>query len=171
VGDAAELERLVRRVTLQEEALQLTFVTFVKVLDQCATQWDYQHHSRLLRSMGVQVAWPRTPGATGARDTATLLATRAINGDGGAACKKRRKYSDRYDGYVAQFKSWEGSVLGHETAATGRRHSRRWDILRGCFVGARNARIVAALKIVYVDYVALRVAGDLVFRLVSKVAQ
>jgi hypothetical protein len=33
------------------------------------------------------------------------------------------------------------------------------DILRGCFSGARDAKVVAALKIVYLDYAALRLAG------------
>jgi len=42
------------------------------------------------------------------------------------------------------------------------------DILRGCFAGARDAKVVAALKIVYMDYTALRLAGDLIFKLMSQ---
>jgi hypothetical protein len=41
------------------------------------------------------------------------------------------------------------------------------DVIRGCFVGAENEAVVSALKIVYVDYSALRVAGDLIFGIVS----
>jgi hypothetical protein len=44
------------------------------------------------------------------------------------------------------------------------------DILRGCFSGARDEKVVAALKIVYMDYAALRLAGDLIFKLMSKIA-
>lgn len=44
------------------------------------------------------------------------------------------------------------------------------DILRGCFSGARDAKVVAGLKIVYMDYAALRLAGDLIFKLMSKIA-
>lgn len=44
------------------------------------------------------------------------------------------------------------------------------DILRGCFSGARDEKVVAALKIVYMDYTALRMAGDLIFKLMSKIA-
>ena len=39
--------------------------------------------------------------------------------------------------------------------------SRMLDVLRGCFVGDRNEKIVSALKIVYLDYSALRIGGDL----------
>ena len=55
---------------------------------------------------------------------------------------------------------------GHSTG----QQSRRLDILRGCFSGARDAKVVAALKIVYMDYTALRLAGDLIFKLMSKIA-
>ena len=42
------------------------------------------------------------------------------------------------------------------------------EVLRGSFAGAKNNKIVSALKIVYMDYSALRVGGDLVFKLMSK---
>ena len=173
VEDSAELERMVRQI-LQEETdldqcgaqgeqreLQVSFATFMKVLCLCTSQREYHHHERLLCGMAAQVD---------VHITATMLTERAINSGGTAACKQRQHHSNRYDGYVAQFKSWEDGVLDNRNAA-GRHHSRRWDILRGCFVGARNAKIVAALKIVYVDYAALRVAGDLIFKLVSKLTK
>ena len=58
----------------------------------------------------------------------------------------------------------------HKTTAHLPRTDNQWlDILRGCFVGSRNDRVVAALKIVYMDYAALRLAGDLIFKLMSKI--
>ena len=60
---------------------------------------------------------------------------------------------------VNKFKEWEDFVPKGE--------GRRLDILRGCFVGAENEKVVKALKIVYVDYSALRMAGDLIFSLMT----
>lgn len=71
-----------------------------------------------------------------------------------------KKHSDKYDMMVRSFKEWEELIPNGE--------SRMLDVLRGCFVGARNEKIVSALKIVYMDYSALRIGGDLVFSLMSK---
>ena len=71
-----------------------------------------------------------------------------------------KKHSDKYDLMVRSFKDWEELMPSGE--------SRMLDVLRGCFVGARNDKIVSALKIVYMDYSALRIGGDLVFNLMSK---
>jgi hypothetical protein len=71
-----------------------------------------------------------------------------------------KKHSEKYDMMVRSFKEWENLMPSGE--------SRMIDVLRGCFVGARNDKIVSALKIVYMDYSALRIGGDLVFSLMAK---
>ena len=72
---------------------------------------------------------------------------------------RKQKYSERYDNMVTTFKQWKAKVPTGE--------GRRLDILRGCFVGAENEQVVGALKICYVDYSALRVGGDLIFKLMT----
>lgn len=72
---------------------------------------------------------------------------------------RKIKNMERYDMMVNKFKEWEDFVPKGE--------GRRLDILRGCFVGAENEKVVKALKIVYVDYSALRMAGDLIFSLMT----
>jgi len=74
--------------------------------------------------------------------------------------QRKKKYSDRYDEMVESFEEWESLV----TSGDGR----MIQVLEGCFAGAKNEKIVNALKIVYMDYSALRVGGDLVFKLMGK---
>jgi len=40
-------------------------------------------------------------------------------------------------------------------------------VLKGCFAGLKNKDVVKALRVVYVDYSALRLAGDLIFKLLK----
>lgn len=82
---------------------------------------------------------------------------------GVSASDRKEKYSDKFDNMVTSFGEWE------ELVPTG--DGRMIDVLRGCFVGAKNDKIVGALKIVYMDYSALRVGGDLVFKLMGKVVK
>jgi hypothetical protein len=77
-----------------------------------------------------------------------------------AACERKKKFAKRYDEMAVSFVEWERYVPQGD--------GRRLDVLRGCFVGARNQKVVEALKIVYMDYSALRMAGDTVYSLMSK---
>ena len=74
------------------------------------------------------------------------------------------RHGDRYDEMVETFLEWEEaqSELGEQI-----KNSRLRTVLDGCFVGARTPPVVEALKIVYEDYYPLRVAGDLIFRLMK----
>lgn len=80
-----------------------------------------------------------------------------------SASDRKEKYSEKFDNMVTSFGEWE------ELVPTG--DGRMIDVLRGCFVGAKNDKIVGALKIVYMDYSALRVGGDLVFKLMGKLVK
>lgn len=73
---------------------------------------------------------------------------------------KRRKFGERYDEMVSSFREWEDLVPEDGTG-------RITDVVRGCFVGARNEPVLDALRIVYVDYSPLRMAGDIIFKLVK----
>mmetsp|Transcript_5979 Transcript_5979/g.12309 ORF Transcript_5979/g.12309 Transcript_5979/m.12309 type:complete len:373 (+) Transcript_5979:112-1230(+) len=72
---------------------------------------------------------------------------------------KRQKFNQRYDDMLIQFAKWKPLIPSGE--------GRRLDILRGCFTGSENPAVVEALRIIYVDYAALRLSGDWIFKVVS----
>lgn len=73
---------------------------------------------------------------------------------------RKLKYSEKFDYMLRCFEEWEELVPSGD--------GRMLEVLKGSFAGARNEKIVKALKIVYMDYSALRVGGDLVFKLMEK---
>lgn len=75
--------------------------------------------------------------------------------------KKQQKHSDRFDDMLIAFGEWETKMQPGD--------GRTFDIVRGCFTGAKNPKVVEGLKIVYMDYYPLRFAGDLVFKIASGV--
>lgn len=77
---------------------------------------------------------------------------------------QKQRYNERYDEMVSSFSSWEGML---PPKLDQQEESRRMEIVRGCFVGAKNEYVLNALRIVYVDYAPLRFAGDIIFKLVS----
>lgn len=96
------------------------------------------------------------------------LLQRALNVDGAAGTEtpggptlkpKRQKYNDKYDDMLVQFSKWKPLIPSGD--------GRRLQILKGCFVGSENPAVVEALRIIYVDYGALRLSGDWIFKVVS----
>jgi hypothetical protein len=79
---------------------------------------------------------------------------------------KRERLAKRYDHMVECFQEWENLVPMDEQPA-GRRQARLLDVVRGCFVGSKNVQVVNALRVLYTDYTGLRLAGDLIFKVVS----
>jgi hypothetical protein len=77
---------------------------------------------------------------------------------------QRRRYSARYDEMVASFIEWK-----HLLPPATEYENRRLEVVRGCFVGAEQPKVVDALRVVYVDYVGLRVAGDIIFKLAATI--
>ena len=73
------------------------------------------------------------------------------------------KYRARFDGMVNEFASWDEDAALAERARA--RNPRLAEVLDGCFAGARNPSVVRALRVIYEDYRALRMGGDLVFKL------
>ena len=174
---------------LHEDAmdLEMTFATFMKVMYCTALSKESEDGNRdvirqVLQKMERRALDHRIIGGSIAndKDISTLLAARAVHAGSTSRCEKRAKWSDRFDEYVSTFKLWERKfLLGNNNGNNNlddvgrqqQKSSTRWfEILRGCFVGARNERNVAALKIVYMDYAALRIGGDLIFQLMSKIA-
>jgi hypothetical protein len=75
--------------------------------------------------------------------------------------ERKQSYIAKYEKMVSKFIEWKDFVPQGE--------GRLLDVLRGCFVGAESRGIVNALRIVYVDYSALRMSGDLIFNLMSAI--
>lgn len=67
--------------------------------------------------------------------------------------------SRRFDRMADEFLSWEGA------AAEGGYSGRQAEVVQGCFAGARNAALLDALRLIYVEYPVLRGAGDVIFRM------
>ena len=160
------------------EYLEMTFPIFMRVLYQCTQQKEDDIHDSnkvctLLQKMEQKALDHRTSSGLNNKDISTTLASKAVLSGNN---KKRARFSKRFDEYVSTFQLWESKFLQHDNSKNtelGEQEEelpRRFEILKGCFVGARNDRNVAALKIVYMDYAALRVGGDLIFQLMSKIA-
>jgi len=197
VSNIVELQCLVRAIVLQEgremeehtttkqvapvhhddtKEIEMTFATFMKVIySTLSTQPD--NGNKIIRPMLQNIERLMLEHRSSSdhhlnkEDVSTRLAAKAsITGS-----TRRCKWSQRFDEYVSTFIYWEKQFLNnekiddHQTTPTTS-NNRRFEILRGCFVGARNEKNVAALKIVYMDYAALRIGGDLIFQLMSKIA-
>ena len=89
-----------------------------------------------------------------------------------------KKFRERYLHMVKSFAIWGdklATVRNKDITTTTMTHTRDDDnshnridiIVDGCFTGAKNKGVVKALGILYEDYFPLRVAGDIVFKLVE----
>lgn len=79
--------------------------------------------------------------------------------EGQTLSPKRQQFNQRYDDMLVQFAKWKPLIPSGE--------GRRLEILKGCFTGSENPAVVEALRIIYVDYTALRLSGDWIFKVVS----
>ena len=74
---------------------------------------------------------------------------------------QRMKYNQRYNEMIEKFAVWKDFIPSGK--------GRRIDIMRGCFVGSENPKVVEALRVVYVDFPPLRLSGDWIFKVVSSI--
>ena len=95
-------------------------------------------------------------------------ASQAAPPDAGTARKGKESPGERFDGMLGTFNEWE-SRLGVKPEV--RDDDRLGRVLLGCFAGSKVPEIVEALKVCYVDFKPLRVAGDLVFKIVGEVVE
>lgn len=83
-----------------------------------------------------------------------------------ASDAKRERFVKRYNEMVAAFIEWK-DWMPPDPTADDPPESRRMAVVRGCFHGAENIKVVDALRICYVEYAGLRIAGDVIFKLAS----
>jgi hypothetical protein len=80
---------------------------------------------------------------------------------------RRRRFIQRYDEMLQAFVRWQDLLPSEQPTTSSGMPSRRWDVIHGCFVGAANEKVVAALRVCYVEYSGLRLAAEIIFKLVS----
>mmetsp|Transcript_15768 Transcript_15768/g.23889 ORF Transcript_15768/g.23889 Transcript_15768/m.23889 type:complete len:357 (-) Transcript_15768:208-1278(-) len=87
----------------------------------------------------------------------------SINLDSSLTKKERRHelYNQRYTEMLQKFSEWKAFIPSGD--------SRRLDILKGCFTGSENPKVVEALRVIYTDYNALRLSGDWIFNVVQTI--
>jgi hypothetical protein len=61
----------------------------------------------------------------------------------------------------------ENNHMNIDDGGRERQQQRRFDIMKGCFVGSENPKVVEALRVIYVDNAVLRLSGDWIFKTVS----
>ena len=87
----------------------------------------------------------------------------------GSAKKQLNVIQKRYLYMVEKFILWEGKWSSDSSRGLSIRSPSRTDlVIMGCFAGAKRQGVVDALEILYEDYIPLRIAGDMIFKLVEK---
>lgn len=104
----------------------------------------------------------------GGDDSAEELVDEILNGnEGEIGQEKVDRYSKRFDNMCAEFDSWDTDDSSTKAES---KNPRLALVLDGCFAGSKNPPVVDALKILYIDFRPLRMAGDLIFKMMRKLA-
>lgn len=104
----------------------------------------------------------------GGDNSAEELVDEMLNGrEGEIGQEKVDRYSKRFDAMCDEFDSWDSDDSSSKAQSSNPRLAL---VLEGCFAGSKNPPVVDALKILYVDFRPLRMAGDLIFKLMRKLA-
>jgi hypothetical protein len=107
------------------------------------------------------------------------LVDQLLNGreEGDIGNEKADKHSKRFDAMCREFDSWETADSDGDSSTSStmskaqERNPRLALVLEGCFAGAKKPPVVDALKILYMDFLPLRMSGDLIFKLMRKLAR
>ena len=96
------------------------------------------------------------------------LVDEILNGrEGEIGQEKMDRYSKRFDNMCTEFDSWDSNDSSDKAESQNPRLAL---VLEGCFAGSKNPPVVEALKILYIDFRPLRMAGDLIFKMMRKLA-
>lgn len=136
------------------------FDEFVQSLNPCEKQKvAFENLMLALQSCSVDSTGPECNSATILQEIAGRLDARGPVGRFDNSDQKKQRINERYDSMVQRFREWKDLVPNGD--------GRRLEVLRGCFVGADSEEIVEALRVVYIDYSALRMSGDLIFKVMA----
>lgn len=104
----------------------------------------------------------------GGEECAEDLVDELLNGrEGDISQEKADRYSKRFDGMIVEFDSWDSTDSMSKAQSSNPRLA---SVLEGCFAGSKQPQVVEALKILYMDFLPLRMAGDLIFKMMRKLA-
>lgn len=79
--------------------------------------------------------------------------------------KPKADLERRFEDILDTIRSWEGSDATRKVLEAD---SRKAEIIEGLLAGAKVPELASALKVMYVDYLPLRIGGDLIFRIARK---
>jgi len=140
---------------------------FMDEIDKTHPEGDLHFDEFLLASHSLLYAGDASVSLFGGDDEAECLVEEMLNGrEGEIGQEKADRYSERFDAMCDEFDSWDGD----ESSRGADSNPRMELVLDGCFAGSKNPPVVDALKILYIDFRPLRMAGDLIFKLMRKIA-
>jgi len=102
----------------------------------------------------------------GGSDSTDILVDEMLSNTAGEQATQS-KAALRFDGMCEEFASWSDGAMDRAES----RNPRLAQVLDGCFAGAEVPAVVEALKILYVDFGPLRLAGNLIFKIMKKLAR
>lgn len=144
-------------------------VRFMDEIDKTHPEGDLHFDEFLLASHHLLYGGDASLSLFGGDDCAEELVDEMLNGrEGEIGQEKADRYSKRFDGMCAEFDSWDSGDSASSKAES--QNPRLALVLEGCFAGSKNPPVVDALKILYVDFRPLRMAGDLIFKMMRKLA-
>jgi hypothetical protein len=97
----------------------------------------------------------------GGDNSAEELVDEMLNGrEGEIGQEKVDRYSKRFDAMCDEFDSWDSDDSSSKAQSSNPRLAL---VLEGCFAGSKNPPVVDALKILYIDFRPLRMAGECLY--------
>jgi hypothetical protein len=142
---------------------------FMEEIDKTHPKGELHFDEFLLASHELLYGGDASVSLFGGDDCADELVDEILNGREGVIGKdKIDRYSNRFDNMCAEFDSWDSDDSSSRAASSNPRLAL---VLDGCFAGSRNPPVVDALKILYIDFRPLRMAGDLIFKMMRKLAR
>ena len=93
------------------DTLEVTFVSFVRLLHQISSEPVTRTFMERLQSQSVQHRQSNVNGD----NISAILATNAMINGSDRSCEKRQRHSDRFDEYVSTFKIWEDRFVGKQS--------------------------------------------------------
>ena len=158
-----------RECTCGKEGSCQSVVRFMDEIDKTHPEGDLHFDEFLLASHHLLYGGDASLSLFGGDDCTEELVDEILNGREDLSAKEKAdRYSKRFDAMCAEFDSWDSDDSASSKAES--KNPRLALVLEGCFAGAKNPPVVDALKILYVDFRPLRMAGDLIFKLMRKVA-
>ena len=154
--------------TCGKEGSCQSVMRFMDEIDKTHPEGDLHFDEFLLASHHLLYEGDASLSLFGGDDCAGDLVDEILNGrEGEIGQEKMDRYSKRFDNMCTEFDSWDSSDSSSKAESQNPRLAL---VLEGCFAGSKNPPVVDALKILYIDFRPLRMAGDLIFKMMRKLA-